>query len=84
MLLSAQLPVLQLSEVYRIDRSLILDNNQMYLVRDSLLEKASVELVGTDQRYAYVKGLSPGDLIVNQSSPSFQENMAVRFENQQN
>jgi membrane fusion protein, multidrug efflux system len=71
-----------LSGVARVRRTLITEEASVFLVKENKLVLAPVETVAVESEYAYVKGLSSNDLLLDESSPSFQEGMEVQYEQQ--
>ena len=77
MYLEAELMAETAKDVFVIDRKL-LDNNQLFAVRDTILEAVSVTPVHFDDKKVYVKGLSNGTVIMSKSLPGAYDGMKVK------
>lgn len=69
-----------LNGVAKVRRTLITEEASVFLVKEDKLVLAPVQTVAIESEYAYVKGLSSSDLLLDESSPSFQEGMEVQYE----
>lgn len=70
-----------LTNVFKIDNVLILENNMIYVVKDNILELISIEIVNYQGNSAIVKGLENGTLIANQTIASAYPGMPVKIIN---
>lgn len=64
----------------KVRRSLIRPGSRIFIVKDGMLKLVDLEPLAYEAEWVYVHGLGEGDLLLNESSPSFQEGMAVDFE----
>lgn len=65
-------------DALEIPRYLLQDDNQLFVVQDSVLKLHPVELMHTQGKQVIVKGLTPGMLMVNQIVPGAFEGMKVQ------
>ncbi len=64
--LEGQLTGETVADVYQIPRSILTSQNQVYVIRDSLVRLKDVQVKGYTGNYALVTGLSEGDQVVNE------------------
>ena len=77
MYLEAELMAETAKNVFVVDRKL-LDNNQLFAVRDTVLEVIPVTPVHYDDKKVYVKGLPNGTVIMSKSLPGAYDGMKVK------
>jgi len=80
--LSGEVSSGQLNACARVPRSLMLSGDQLFVVKDGELVRKAVQPLAFESSWAYVKGLDEGDVLLAESSPSFQNGMAVQFDEQ--
>lgn len=71
----------EVSDAVKIDRSLLFDENKVFVVADSILQEKSVMVLDLQGEYALVKGLSNGDQLLDQFIEGAYVGMPVRIEN---
>ena len=67
----------EISNAFEIDRNLLLDQNQVYLIQDSTLSLKTVEPVYFSTSSVVVKGLQDNTLLMDQSIPDAYEGLKV-------
>ncbi len=67
MYLKGELSANQLSDVIPIDKSLIIDQNKIYTVIDSIVRAKEIEIVKQDETTIYARGIDPKDKIISGS-----------------
>lgn len=71
MYLSALIKGKTLENVFKIDRSSIINNRFVNTLNDSLeLERSEINLLLTNEKSAYISGLDSGKIVINQSLPN--------------
>jgi len=84
MYLEADLTARSESNAIEISRKLLVDNKQIYIVRDSILDLIDVNPVYFSAESAVVKGLENGTLILSKPTPGAYDGMQVKiFEDKQ-
>lgn len=78
MFLEADLEAKQVENTFEIDRKLLLDENHVYVVKDTLLGIAAVEPVFFKEASVVVKGLTDGEQILSKPVPGAYEGMRVK------
>ncbi len=78
MYLEADLKAKDEREVFEIDRKLLVNNNQIYTVTDTLLTLAEVEPVFFKDKTVLIRGLQNGTKILANNIPGAHENMIVK------
>lgn len=69
--------------VYEIDRSLLVENEEVYIVvSDSLLERRSVSVVHVSEKTALIEGLVDGTIILSQALPGAYDGKIVKIAEQ--
>ena len=63
---------------YQIDRSLLIDESEVFAVRDSLLKRVPVKPVYFNTKQVIVKGLENGEMLLSKSIPGAYEGMKVK------
>lgn len=79
MFLEADIPAQAITDAYEIDRKLLVDNNKVYIVRDSTLALAEVDPVHFTESTAIVKGLTNGMQVLSRSVPGAYSGMRVKI-----
>lgn len=79
MYLEAQLEGKMESNVYEISRKLLLDNKNVYAVKDSTLFLQAVKPIYFTEQTAIVKGIPDGTIILSKSTPSAHSGMVVKI-----
>jgi len=65
--------------VVRLDRDLVRSNQTAWVMRDSLLEIRELDIILTDNRYAYVRsGLEQGDMVVTTNLSTVSNGIELR------
>lgn len=65
--------------VVRLDRDLVRSNQTAWVMKDSLLEIRELDIILTDNRYAYIRsGLEHGDLIVSTNLSTVSDGIELR------
>lgn len=82
MYLTANLQAQQIENALELDRSLLQDGNQIFVVKDSLLELASVQPVHFSDKTVVLKGIDDGTVIISKMVPGAYEGMIVKTEEQ--
>lgn len=72
-----------ISNVVRLDRNHVRDNNKVWVMKDGKLEIKEVDVILTDNQYAYIReGLEGGAKVITTNLSTVAEGVAVRTENQ--
>lgn len=79
MYLEAQIHARDAKNAYRIERSLLVDQSQVYAVRDTILELLPVTPVFFSEKHVIVEGLEDGALILSRSVPGAYPGMVVKM-----
>lgn len=74
------LEVAKIPNTISINRNLVSEESTVFIVRDSVLAKKDVEVVHSFEQNSMVKGLSNGDLLLNQVIQGAYEGMLVKKE----
>ena len=78
MYLEANLNAKSESDAIEINRSLVLDNNQIFIVRDTILDIIDVKPVYFSDTKAVLKGIPDGTIMLSKSVPGAYAGMAVK------
>jgi len=82
--LEANLKARNESNAIEVSRKLLVDNKQMYIVRDSILDLIDVQPVYFSAESAVVKGIENGTLMLSKPTPGAYDGMQVKiFEDKQ-
>ena len=82
--LEANLSARSEKEAIEVSRKLLIDNKQMFVVRDSILDLIDVNPVYFSAESAVIKGVKNGTLILSKPTPGAYQGMQVKiFEDQQ-
>ena len=80
--LEAELSARSESNAIEVSRKLLVDNKQLYIVRDSILDLIDVKPVFFSAEKAVIKGLKNGTLMLSKPTPGAYQGMQVKiFEN---
>lgn len=79
MYLEARLEAKEESEAYSMARSLLQPNDQVFTVRDSILDLLDVRPVYFTEKTVVVKGIPDGSIILNKSVPGAYAGMLVKI-----
>lgn len=82
MYLTANLQAQQIQNALELDRSLLQDGDQLFVVNDTLLELTSVQPVHFSDKTVVVKGIKDGTVIISKMVPGAYEGMIVKTEEQ--
>jgi len=82
MYLTANLQAQQIENAIELDRSLLQDGDQLFVVHDTLLELVSVQPVHFSDKTVVVKGVDDGTVIISKMIPGAYEGMIVKTEQQ--
>lgn len=82
MYLTANLQAQQIQNAIELDRSLLQDGDQLFVVNDTLLELTSVQPVHFSDKTVVVKGIKDGTVIISKMVPGAYEGMIVKTEEQ--
>jgi len=64
---------------YEVNRSLVVDQRKLYVVRDNILDLVTVDPVYTTQKTVIVRGLNDGDQILTRAVPGAYDGMEVKI-----
>ena len=64
---------------YEIDRKLLVNNNGLYIVRDSVLELKNIETLYFNNKTVVVRGLETGTKILSKPIPGAYSGMIVKI-----
>jgi hypothetical protein len=78
MYLEAELDARQAEDTYELSRKLLLDGDQVFVVRDTVLATQSVEPVYFKERTVVVRGLKDGTELLAQTLPGAYPGMSVQ------
>ncbi len=82
--LEADLTARSEKDAIEVSRKLLVDNKQLYIVRDSILDLIEVEPVYFSAESAVIKGVENGTLILSKPTPGAYQGMQVKiFEDKQ-
>ena len=68
----------KLNDILALDQSLLVGTNELYVVRDSVLQREMVEIVRRGDKQVFVKGLPEGAFILGETVPGAYVGMRVR------
>ena len=77
--LEADLSARSETNAIEVSRKLLVDNNQLYVVRDSILELIDVDPVYFSAESAVVKGIENGTLMLSKPTPGAYQGMQVKI-----
>lgn len=77
MFMQADITTVDLENVAEIPRSLLVDEKYIYLVKDSLLQKSTVDVKHVSDKSVFVSGLTAGTWMVMKSVPGAYDGMKV-------
>jgi len=77
--LEADLTARSENDAIEISRKLLVDNKQLYIVRDSILDLIEVEPVYFSAETAVIKGIEKGTLILSKPTPGAYQGMQVKI-----
>ena len=83
MYLNANLEAKDIENAIRIKRSLLQENNQVFVVNDSVLQLKPVIPVHFSEKDVVIKGLENGDLLVSKSVPNAFSGMLIEIQNKE-
>ena len=78
MYLEADITAKEEQNTYEINRKLLVDNNKVFIVRDSILDLVNVEPIFFKENTAVIKGLEDGMQILAKAIPSAFAGMTVQ------
>lgn len=78
MYLEAEITAKEEQNTYEINRKLLVNNDQVFIVRDTILELVTVEPIYFKENTAVVKGLEDGMQILSKAIPTAYEGMKVK------
>ncbi len=78
MYLEADLEAKQIADTYELDRRLLLDNNQVFVVKDTLLDVTAVSPVHFKENSVVVQGLADGTQILAKPVPGAYAGMRIK------
>ena len=84
MYLEAELTARSEKEAIEVSRKLLIDNKQMYVVKDSVLNLIDVDPVYFSAETAMIKGVEDGTLLVSKLVPGAYDGMRVKIINGSN
>lgn len=73
----------KVENVFKIDRSALVDNKEIYTVKDSTLDKSPIELIYLGKSYAYIQGIDAGTTVVNESLSNVKLGIKIRDKGQE-
>ncbi len=76
--LEAVIEAKQEKDAFELDRSLLINDQEVFAVKDSLLQKVAVEPIYYNPKTVVVKGLENGEVILSKSIPGAYEGMKVK------
>jgi hypothetical protein len=79
MFLNGQIESGKINNVCKIQRKLLLNNNQLFTIESDSLKLLDVEVVKVEQNDMFVKGLTDGSMILNQNLTGAYEGMPVEL-----
>ena len=79
MFLEAILKGKQVPNVFEIDRKLLLENQEIFIVEEGKLQKIMVNVIHFTQETAIIKGLPEGTLILEKNIPGAYDGMLVEI-----
>lgn len=79
MYLEADLEGKPVKDVYEIDRKLLLDNTDLFVVKDGKLQKIAANVIHFTQETAILKGLPEGAIILEKNIPGAYDGMLVEI-----
>lgn len=78
MYLNAKIQGSQLNNVFKIPRKALYNNDYVYLIKDSLLDKHSVHILKLSDEFAYINGLDSNLTVITQALVSPELGMKVK------
>jgi len=77
MYLTAHIETKELKDVFEVPPSLLIDDDKLYVIRDSILDLQEIELVGMENGMAIVQGLPDGAVILGEKVSGIYDGMVV-------
>jgi len=77
MFLQAEISTVELQEVAEIERNLLIDDNFVFVVKDSLLQKKEVEVMHIADKTVFISGLPSGSWVIQKPIPGAFDGMKV-------
>jgi len=65
MYLKGELTANQMSKVIALDKSIVVDQNKIFTVNDSIVKTKEIEIVKQDETTIYARGIDPSDKIIS-------------------
>jgi len=81
MYLEASIDGKEKQNAYEINRSLLVDESKVYVVKDSILQLVQIDPLHFDQKSVIVSGLKDGDTIISRTVPGAYDGMEVKINN---
>lgn len=78
MFLTGQINIGKIEKAVKIPRNILVDENSIFIVRDSILRKETVNVVRFVEDSAIIKGVEDGTPVMNESLPGAFEGMKVQ------
>ena len=75
--LEANISAKEVSDVYEIDRSILVDENKVFIVENGLLKKQSIQIIHASKSKLIVKGLKNDSELVSMAVPGAYEGLKV-------
>jgi len=72
------LEVQSVEQAVEVDRSLLLDSNELFVIRDGILDLITVTPVHFNENTVIVQGVEEGEVLLDKPLPEAQKNMPVK------
>ena len=81
MYLSGTIDGSEMEDVSAIPKQIILNNSEVYLVKDSSIVTKNLNIISRDENYVYTKSLSPNDQVISEGVNLLSPGMKVSISN---
>ena len=80
MYLEAIIPVQKIDDAFEVNRSLVVNQNQLFVVKDSILTLLPINILHKGEKNLIVNGLTDGMLFVDRPIPNAYQGMKVALQ----
>jgi len=80
MYLEAIIPVQKIDHAFEVNRSLVVNQNQLFIVKDSILTLLPINILHKGEKNLVVNGLTDGMLFVDRPIPNAYQGMKVALQ----
>lgn len=81
MFMNGSLQATQIDNAFGIQRDLLLEDSQVFAIKDNKLKKQTVQVIRFTGNQVIIKGLTEGTMLLGESSKDFYEGLEVKVKN---